>query len=157
MENGRCACAWTAGGCSSLPLAHLFDGAQCWENAEGHSMSVLLPVVANDIIVAHWRAGWPSFLDRALPFTSLTLGNTVEGALPLFSYNREQASLGFLLSSLSHGFELKFLREIENPLWVCMRGWRSTIFPFSPSNAWYYFEWGSESLVCAFGICIWWH
>jgi len=55
-------------------------------------------------------------LGRALPFLSPTLGNTEERALPLFSYNREQASRGFLLSSLSHGFELKFLREIQSPL-----------------------------------------
>jgi len=61
-------------------------------------------------------------LDRALPFPSPTLGDTEEGALPIFSFNREQASPRFLLSSLSHGFEPKFHREIENPLWVWMSG-----------------------------------
>jgi len=56
MESGMRVCAWTAEGCNSLPLAYLFDGAHCRENAEGHSMPVLLPVVANGTVVARWES-----------------------------------------------------------------------------------------------------
>jgi len=37
-------------GCSSSPLAHLFDGTHCCENTKGHSVPVL-PVVENGTIV----------------------------------------------------------------------------------------------------------
>jgi len=115
MESGRSACAWTAEGCSSLPLAHLFDGTRCWENTKGHSVPVLLPVVANNTVVARWESWLSKWFRPSTPFfLALCLSWTQNRTLHYF-LSREHKTR----ASLSHLSQVLILWEIfERPTWL---------------------------------------
>ena len=69
---------------------------------------------APELLVVHYKYRWERELtDEGAIFLLPTLLST--------HLERKEVRVPPLLF-LSHGFELKFLREIESPLWVWMRG-----------------------------------